>query len=77
MNHSSFSLADPESWSVSSMKAVSERFISRASACICLSGQTTRVSENGQRIAGGRRLGKNIKLNEIVAGSHTRKYLFV
>jgi len=40
-------------------------------------GQTTRVSENGQRIAGERRLGKNIKLNEIVAGSHIRKYLFV
>jgi hypothetical protein len=32
---------------------------------------------NGQRIAGERRLGKNIKLNEIVAGSHIRKYLFV
>jgi len=39
--------------------------------------QNARVSENGQRIAGERRLGKNIKLNEIVAGSHVRKYLFV
>jgi hypothetical protein len=40
-------------------------------------GQTTRVGENGQRIAGKRRSGKNIKLNKIVAGGHIRKYLFV
>jgi hypothetical protein len=40
-------------------------------------GQTTCVGENGQRIASERRSGKNIKLNEIVAGSHIRKYLLV
>jgi hypothetical protein len=40
-------------------------------------GQTPCVGENGQRIAGERRSGKNIKLNKIVAGSHLRKYLFV
>ena len=39
--------------------------------------QTTCVGENGQRIAGERHSGKNIKLNEIVAGGHVRKYLFV
>src|SRR5438477_4484424 len=38
-------------------------------------GQTTCVGENGQRIARERHSGKNIKLNEIVAGGHIRKYL--
>ena len=40
-------------------------------------GQTTCVGEDGQWNAGERGLGKNIKLNEFVAGGHTRKYLFV
>ena len=40
-------------------------------------GQTMCLGENGQWIASEWRLGKNIKLNEIVAGSHVRKYLLV
>ena len=40
-------------------------------------GQITCVGENGQWIASERPSGKNIKLNEIVSGSHIRKYLFV
>jgi len=40
-------------------------------------GQTTCVGENGQWIASDRRSSKNVKLNEIVAGSRIRKYLLV
>jgi hypothetical protein len=40
-------------------------------------GQTTCVGENGQWIASERHSGKNVKLNEVVAGSHIRKYLLV
>jgi hypothetical protein len=57
-------------------QTASARFISRASAYICLSVKR-RVGENGQWIASERPSGKNIKLNEIVAGSHIRKYLLV
>jgi len=40
-------------------------------------GQTTCVGKDGQLITRERRSSKNIKLNEIVAGGHIRKYLFV
>jgi hypothetical protein len=53
------------------------RFISRRQRLHLFVGQTTCLGENGQWIASERPSGKNIKLNEIVAGSHVRKYLLV
>src|SRR5437660_12280896 len=38
-------------------------------------GQTTCVGEDGQWITRERRSSKNIKLNEIVAGGHIRKFV--
>jgi len=59
------------------MKVVSERFISWASPCICLSVKSRASVKTANGLPASGVWGKNIKLNEIVAGSHVRKYLFV
>ena len=53
------------------------KIISRGPRLRLFVGQTTCVGKDGQLINRERRSSKNIKLNEIVAGGHIRKHLFV